>query len=356
MATLSRKDRATLTKYLQMDGGYVLDFSNRTFTIFFEDFNIDIDDEKYSLGYTSNSKGNRMKGFWDTEDDATVGKVLLGLVEYYDEKRETGYNGYKGHSDELRATCLRLANELINGTYNPDAKLGARLAQPVRKTVSKRSQAELESIFALPTEPVAQTTSQANPIPQVSTPDWMSKPQQTTPQPLQSIQQPSQGWNQSAHQPVQQPIQQPPEPQKVFIVHGHDEVLRLEVENFIRKIGMIPVVLMDQASGSSTIIEKIEKYGKADFAIVLYTPCDVGRHKNATELNGRARQNVVFEHGYFIARLGRDKVAAIVKQGVEIQNDIQGVVYIGAELDWQTRLLKEFHAVGLSFNPSGLYT
>ncbi|MEZ8966363.1 TIR domain-containing protein [Vibrio breoganii] len=354
MASLSRKDRATLTKYLQMDGGYVLDFSNLTFSIFFEDFNIDIDDEKYSLGYTSSSKGNRMKGFWDTEDDATVGKVLLGLIEYYDEKRETGYGGYQGHSDDQRATCLRLGNELINGTYNPDAKLGARLILPVHKP--KASQAQLERLVAPPTKSVTQSARQANPIPQVSTPDWMSKPQQATPQPLQSIQQPNQGWNQPTHQPVQQPTQQPPTAHKVFIVHGHDDVLRLEVDNFIRKIGMIPIVLMDQASGSSTIIEKIEKYGKADFAIVLYTPCDVGRHKNATELNGRARQNVVFEHGYFIARLGRDNVAAIVKQGVEIQNDIQGVVYIGAELDWQTRLLKEFHAAGLSFNASGLYT
>ncbi|MFA0084429.1 TIR domain-containing protein, partial [Vibrio sp. 10N.261.51.F12] len=162
----------------------------------------------------------------------------------------------------------------------------------------------------------------------------------------------------SATQDWGQPTQQitPTMMQKVFIVHGHDDVLRLEVENFVRKVGMTPIVLMDQASGSSTIIEKIEKYRAVDFAIVLYTPCDLGKHKNAPELSGRARQNVVFEHGYFIAQLGRDKVAAIIKQGVEIQNDIQGVVYIGAELDWQTSLLKEFHAAGLNFNPSAIYT
>jgi predicted nucleotide-binding protein len=334
MATISRKDRALLTKYFQMDGGYVLDFSNRTFANFFEEFEIDIEDEKYSLNYSSASKGNRMKGFWDLENDQTVGNVILGLIEHYDEQRASSYNGNRNHSDELRDKCLKIGNELASGTYSPNIKPGARLAQQHKTTrpTKQLSQAELESIFALPTESVQPT----------QTPQPRRAAQAA--QPAQSVSVPAQALNFD-----------PPSKQRVFIVHGHDDVLRLEVENFIRRIGLEPIVLMDQASGGNTIIEKIERYGDADFAVVLYTPCDVGRHKNATELNGRARQNVVFEHGYFIARLGRHKVAAIVKQGVEIQNDIQGVVYIGAELDWQTRLLKEFYQAELEFNPAGLY-
>lgn len=323
MATIARKDRALLTKYFQMDSGYVLDFSNRTFANFFEEFEIDIENEKYSQNYSSASKGNRMKGFWDLENNQTVGNVLLGLIEYYDEQRANSYIGNQNHSDELREKCLKIGNELINATYNPDIKPGARLAQQHKTTrpTKQFSQAELESIFALSTESV-----------QVA-------------QPSQTFSTPTQALNFD-----------PPSKQRVFIVHGHDNVLRLEVENFIRKVGLEPIVLMDQASGGNTIIEKIERCGVADFAIVLYTPCDLGKHKNGSELNGRARQNVIFEHGYFIARLGRQKVAAIVKQGVEIQNDIQGVVYIGAELDWRTSLLKEFHQAKLNFNPSGLYT
>ncbi|WP_045399127.1 TIR domain-containing protein [Vibrio campbellii] len=335
MATISRKDRALLTKYFQMDGGYVLDFSNRTFANFFEEFEIDIEDEKYSLNYSSASKGNRMKGFWDLEDNQIVGNVLLGLIEYYDEQRANSYNGNQNHSDELREKCLKIGNELVSGTYNPDIKPGARLAQQhkITRQTKQFSQAELESIFALPTESVQPTQ-----IPQFTQSVQVSQPSQTVSKPAQALN------------------FDPPSKQRVFIVHGHDDVLRLEVENFIRKVGLEPIVLMDQASGGNTIIEKIERCGDADFAVVLYTPCDLGKHKNASELNGRARQNVVFEHGYFIARLGRQKVAAIVKQGVEIQNDIQGVVYIGAELDWRTSLLKEFHQAKLNFNPSGLYT
>lgn len=335
MATISRKDRDLLTKYFQMDGGYVLDFSNRTFANFFEEFEIDIEDEKYYLNYSSASKGNRMKGFWDLEDNQTVGNLLLGLIEHYDEQRAISYNGNQNHSDELRDKCLKIGKELVSGTYNPDIKPGARLAQQHKTTrpTKQFSQAELKSIFALPTESVQPTQ-----IPQSTKSGQVA-------QPSQAISTPAQALNFD-----------PPSKQRVFIVHGHDDALRLEVENLIRKVGLEPIVLKDQASGGNTIIEKIERCGDADFAVVLYTPCDLGKHKNDSELNGRARQNVVFEHGYFIARLGRQKVAAIVKQGVEIQNDIQGVVYISAEDNWCTSLLKEFYQANLNFDPLPIYT
>lgn len=323
MATISRKDRDVLTKYFQMEGGYVLDFSNRTFSTFFEDFDVDIEDERYSQGYPSNSKGNRMKGFWDIESEANVGRVLLGLIEYYDEKREDSYSGYQKHSDEQRAKCLAICNELANGTYNPAETLGAKLARPVRQhtPVPKPSHTELESIFASPSE---LGTHQVQPY---------TQPTQTQ----------------------QDAFKQKIRKQRIFVVHGHDDVLRLQVENFIRKIDLEPVVLMDQANSGDTIIEKIERCGNADFAIVLYTPCDVGRNKDADKLQGRARQNVVFEHGYFIARLGREKVAAIIKQGVEIQNDIQGLVYLDSN-NWQHQLLKEFKSAQIKFNADSLYT
>ncbi|KJG55383.1 hypothetical protein UA38_20080 [Photobacterium kishitanii] len=318
MATISSKDRATLINYFQMEGGYVLDFSNRTFATFFEYFDIDIEAPKYSKGYPSDSKGNRMKGFWDLESDATVGGVLLGLIEYSDEKMMNAYNNTQ--YDDLRDKCVNICNELVNGTYNPAIKLGAKLTQSVRQAIQplNLSHAELENISALPSDQVVPRQIPSTQIQQETILNLNTKKQ------------------------------------RVFVVHGHDDVLRLQVENFIRKIGLEPVVLMDQASAGDTIIEKIDRCGDADFAVVLYTPCDVGKHKNAEELKGRARQNVVFEHGYFIARLGRKNVAAIVKQGVEIQNDIQGVVYIDAN-NWEHQLLKELHMAKLTFNANALY-
>lgn len=140
---------------------------------------------------------------------------------------------------------------------------------------------------------------------------------------------------------------------RVFIVHGHDDVLKLEVSSFLSKIGLKPIVLHQQASGGSTIIEKIEKYSKVGFGVVLYSACDVGA-KNVLgvqpDLKPRARQNVVFEHGYLIGKLSRSHVCAIVKGQIETPNDISGVVYISHSdsSDWKIALMTELRASGYS--------
>ncbi|MEZ9398361.1 TIR domain-containing protein [Vibrio splendidus] len=63
----------------------------------------------------------------------------------------------------------------------------------------------------------------------------------------------------------------------------------------------------------------------------------------------------MFEHGYFITRLGCQKVAAIVNDNIEIQNDSQGVVYLNVDADWKTRLMRGLTKAGLSVNHSTLY-
>ena len=134
---------------------------------------------------------------------------------------------------------------------------------------------------------------------------------------------------------------------KIFIVHGQDELAKVTLARFIEQIGLTPIILHEQASSSQTIIEKIESYGDVGYAIVLYTPCDVGA-KNGEDCKPRARQNVVFEHGYFIGRLGRSKVTALVKGNIETPNDISGVVYI--DLDdrgaWKMDVAKELQHSG----------
>lgn len=136
---------------------------------------------------------------------------------------------------------------------------------------------------------------------------------------------------------------------KVFIVHGRESASKLEVARFIEKMGFEPIILHEQASEGMTIIEKIEKYSNVGFGIILYTPCDVGYIKdNENTKMFRARQNVVFEHGYLIAKLGRNNVCALVKQEVETPNDISGVVYIPFDSNggWKIPLAKEMKSSG----------
>lgn len=135
---------------------------------------------------------------------------------------------------------------------------------------------------------------------------------------------------------------------QVFIVHGHDELVKLDVSNFIHSLGLEPIVLHMQASSGMTIIEKIEHYSNVGFGIVLYTPCDVGSKVGDLEGRYRARQNVVFEHGYLIGKLGRSRVSAIVKDDVETPNDISGVVYVNMDQseNWKVELQTELRGAG----------
>ena len=136
---------------------------------------------------------------------------------------------------------------------------------------------------------------------------------------------------------------------KVFIVHGHDDALREKVARFIEKAALEPIILAEQPGGGATIIEKLEANSDVAFSIVLLTQDDVGG-KSADNLQPRARQNVVFELGYFVGLITRKRVCALVDPGVEIFSDITGVNYVEADVAgaWKTQLLKELQHAGFS--------
>lgn len=135
---------------------------------------------------------------------------------------------------------------------------------------------------------------------------------------------------------------------QVFIVHGHDEIAKLEMSDFVTSLGLEPIILHMQASSGRTIIEKIEYYSNVGFGIVLYTPCDVGHRVGDLAGKYRARQNVVFEHGFLIGKLTRARVVAVIKGEIETPNDISGVVYVAMDEsgNWQEELKKEMRSAG----------
>lgn len=135
---------------------------------------------------------------------------------------------------------------------------------------------------------------------------------------------------------------------KIFIVHGRDDHAKIEVARFVEKLGFEAIILHEQANSGNTIIEKIEEHTNVGFAIVLYTPCDKGGLAISDDLKLRARQNVVFEHGFLIAKLGRKNVCALVKGEIEIPNDISGVVYIqfDSHSAWHLNVAEELREAG----------
>ncbi len=151
-----------------------------------------------------------------------------------------------------------------------------------------------------------------------------------------------------------------PKMNRLFLVHGHDHSTLHEVEAFVRRIGLDPVVLMDEANHGDTIIEKVERYADVPFSLVLLSLDDVGRAASAPagSERSRPRQNAVLEFGFFIGKLGRHNVTVVVDGARDAQaeypSDLAGIVTVHYTPggDWKTRLMREFKASDLVFNAS----
>ena len=139
------------------------------------------------------------------------------------------------------------------------------------------------------------------------------------------------------------------DPKKVFVVHGHNDAIKQAVARTLESIGLTPVILAEQPDKGRTVIEKFENEGNdVGFAVVLLTADDKGRKNRARKMQSRARQNVVFEMGYFMALLGRERVMLLLQPGVEEPSDLKGVVYTLLDKDgaWKYRLVKELREQG----------
>jgi len=115
---------------------------------------------------------------------------------------------------------------------------------------------------------------------------------------------------------------------KIFIVHGHNSEVKQIVARTISQLKLEPIILHEQAEQGRTIIEKFEKNSSdVNFAIVILTADDEGKSLKEDNYKFRARQNVVFEMGYFIGKLGRENVFLLLDNGVDKPGDLDGIVY-----------------------------
>ncbi|MUP37826.1 nucleotide-binding protein [Labilibaculum sp. 44] len=135
---------------------------------------------------------------------------------------------------------------------------------------------------------------------------------------------------------------------RVFVVHGHNNEIKNTVALFIHRLGLEPIILHEQSDNGNTIIEKFLENSNVNFAISLLTPDDICTIRGKTY--GRARQNVIFEFGYFMGKLGRKNVVALFEdsEAFEIPSDINGLIYIpysSREDTWKLKLGKELKRV-----------
>lgn len=118
---------------------------------------------------------------------------------------------------------------------------------------------------------------------------------------------------------------------RVFVVHGHDEAMKQAIARILEILGLEPIILHEKPHQGRTIIEKFTDYSDVAFAVVLLSPDDLAYPKDGPPDEGklRARQNVIFELGFFIGKLGRDRVLALYREdeNFEMPSDYSGVLY-----------------------------
>lgn len=139
----------------------------------------------------------------------------------------------------------------------------------------------------------------------------------------------------------------------VFIVHGRDDGKKEAVARFLSTLELEPIILHEQANLGRTLIEKLEAHADVSFAVVILTGDDSGGPSGHPEsAQPRGRQNVVFELGYFVGRLGRRRVCTLYEERVEIPSDFNGIVYVPLDAAgaWRTLLARELKAAGFAID------
>ncbi len=138
---------------------------------------------------------------------------------------------------------------------------------------------------------------------------------------------------------------------EVFIVHGHNEAVKLQLRNLLSALGLQPIILSEQTHRGRTIIEELEYYAATcSFAFVLMTPDDIAGDDGKMKTGQRARQNVILELGWFMGRLGRENVILMSQGEIELPSDVHGILYLPFKTDIHEisiEISKQLRDVGL---------
>jgi predicted nucleotide-binding protein len=148
------------------------------------------------------------------------------------------------------------------------------------------------------------------------------------------------------------------ENRNIFVVHGRDHAIRDEVQRVLHSLSIPTIVLEKEGDAGQTVVEKFEREAaRCEYAIVICSPDDEGhlrpksRKAGASDsLQPRARQNVVLELGYFLAKLGRSNVFMLHTGNIELPSDLAGVIYQPGSTNWQHKLVRELRDAGFVIN------
>ena len=147
---------------------------------------------------------------------------------------------------------------------------------------------------------------------------------------------------------------------QIFVVHGHNEAMKQDVARTLAKLDLDPIILNEKPNEGKTVMEKLTDHSGVSFAVVLLSPDDMGYPKDKTEdAKPRARQNVIFELGYFIGKLGRENVCVLYQKEKDFEkhSDFEGVLLTlyGTSDTWKNELIKELKNCGHNIDANKLF-
>jgi len=137
----------------------------------------------------------------------------------------------------------------------------------------------------------------------------------------------------------------------IFIIHGRNDNIKDKVAKFISRLGIEPIILNELINRGQTLLEKLEEYSDIRTAIIIFTNEDVNSYNDESEYEKRARQNLIFEAGYFLGKIGKRNMIVIAEQGVMLPSVLDGYSYfkMDSEEKWKEEIaeklkdLKKFH-------------
>jgi predicted nucleotide-binding protein len=143
----------------------------------------------------------------------------------------------------------------------------------------------------------------------------------------------------------------------IFIVHGRNDGVKDKVANFISELGIEPIIFNEQINREQTLLEKFEEYSDIEAAIIIFTNEDIGDYNDNSEYEKKVRQNMIFETGYFLGKLGKKDIIVIAEQNVMLPSFLEGYpcFKMDSEEKWKTDIAKKLKSMKrFSIDMSGL--
>jgi predicted nucleotide-binding protein len=147
---------------------------------------------------------------------------------------------------------------------------------------------------------------------------------------------------------------------RVLVVSGADDEMKQAITKALTKLWLLPVILCEEPSHGRKIVERFTDYADVGLAVVLLSPDDFAYAKNeeSTKRKLRPRQEVVFELGFLLGKLGKDKVLVLFRENAnfEAPTEFEGIK--AAAFDdresWKLALIRELTGCGYTVDAERL--